>query len=439
LSIVDKFISGAKIFENTHLCILKKVGAAMKTSEEMACMLYDTVNSRRYLEEYRTKPTFFTRSTQILTMPRLVGLILCNNRNSAQVMLIDFFRKIEGKTVSKQSLFEAREKVSADAFSYLNDLITEQFYAQSDFPRWRGFRVQAIDGSMFEIPNGAGDEFGYQKTVGNDFAQARALAVTDVMSGILVAATLRNVSQGERAIAMDMAGRLLMGAFDLFLFDRGFYSKEMCEAFSRNGAKFIMRVKRNCQHDIDAANLPDQTVHIGRKLTLRVINITLENGDTERLVTNLFDESFTAADFGEIYQKRWGVETNFLMLKERLQIEDFSSAKITLILQDFYASVVVYNLTQVACLDVEKERKQNGIDNEHKYEYRVNRNIAFHEMREFCIHAVTAPNPIERIRLLRQLETICTRFVQPISPNRSKPRTVKNPGKKYPMNRKSNR
>jgi IS4 transposase len=113
----------------------------------------------------------------------------------------------------------------------------------------------------------------------------------------------------------------------------------------------------HCFCEVNQANKLDQVVVYRQSgevdLRLWVINYVLPNGEIEKLVTNIFDPSFSVEMFGELYRMCWGVETCFRTLKSRLEIEIFSSAKEELILQDFYVSVFVYNLTMAASHEVE--------------------------------------------------------------------------------------
>jgi hypothetical protein len=356
-----------------------------------------------------------------------------------QIVVNDFWRrKKESVAVKKQSLFEAREKIRPEAFEHLHKIVVERFYNQPDVPKWRGMRVIAVDGSVFEVPNSSKETFGTQKTPGNDFAQARAVAFTDVTNNMLISAQLHPLAYDERSIAMDMVEELATTENDIFLFDRGFYSKTLCQRFCKNGAKFLLRAKGHCQKEIDAANLADQVIAIDGDFPVRVINYELPGGRMERLVTNLFDTTISVADFGELYAKRWGVEINFLMLKERLQIENFSSGKAALILQDFYAAALVYNLMTIVCINAQEERIKSGQDKTNKYQYQINRNVAVHEIRECLIDAVCANSKEDRARLFSRMESMIAMSAEPIRPGRSSTRTVRYPGKKFPFNLKAN-
>ena len=55
-------------------------------------------------------------------------------------------------------------------------------------------------------------------------------------------------------------------------------------------------------------------------LTLRSVHFLLEDGTTEYLVTNLMPEQMATEKFPDLYRLRWGVESKYRELKNRLEI-----------------------------------------------------------------------------------------------------------------------
>jgi len=220
----------------------------------------------------------------------------------------------------------------------------------------------------------------------------------------------------------------------LFLFDRGFFSRDLASEIYDH-AKFLFRVNSQSLREINEANACDQIVTRRERgkpdLHLRVINYTLPNGEIEKLVTNIFDTSFTVEDFGELYSMRWGVETCFLTLKSRLQIENFSSAKRELILQDFYASVFVYNMIIAAISEATVEKP---VEKQSKYAYKPNKNIAIAEIRGILIDSFSEDDPIKRQSAFMRAMDIISRSVVPIRNDRSLKRTVKYKSAKFHLN-----
>jgi hypothetical protein len=398
------------------------------------------VNNKLTVQTYRSKETYFTRTTAKLTFERLVSFILGNNRNSAQVALNDFFRDTEDEPVAKQTLFEARDKISYEAFSDLSDKIVDDFYSGGDALTYKGYTLLGVDGSLFQAPQGSLPIFGGQKSARCDTvsAQVRALVISDVMNRITVKAALNPISDGERKMFLETFEKLRKFKRSLLIFDRGFYSNELVEALNKAEVSFLFRVKLSCcQKDIDAANKRDQVITVG-ETKIRIFNLILPSGETEKLATNVFDEDFVVSDFYAVYDKRWGVETSYLMVKERLAIENFTSSKKNLMLQDFYAAVITYNLMEIACMEQEAKRRENNADVTRKYEQSANRNIVAHEVRECLISVMLETNHAEVGRKMAHIHRIIYRFFKDIRPNRLYSRNVKFPSKKYPMNKKRN-
>jgi hypothetical protein len=399
------------------------------------------ITNNDFIAAYRNKPSYFSRSSAKLTFETLLLFLLTLPRQSAQCA-INRFIKERGYEFSlhKQSLFEAREKLSHRAFIDLNNNFFLPEYAYCDtFKTHHGLRVIAVDGSVFDVPAGA-DYFGTLKTCSQAAPKAQVVAFTDVMNEYIIRAEMYPYGVGETNITRQMFSEFWQtdsAADNLFMFDRGFFSRDLAREIYDH-AKFLFRV--NCQSlkEINEANACDQTVIRSEKgkpdLRLRVINYTLPNGEIEKLVTNIFDTSFSAEDFGELYRMRWGVETCFLTLKSRLQIENFSSAKRELILQDFHASVFVYNMMIAAINEaaLEKTAKEQS-----KYIYKPNKNIAIAEIRNILIDSLSDDDPIKRQSSFMRAMNIISRSVVPIRNDRSLKRTVKYKSAKFPLNKKS--
>jgi hypothetical protein len=413
----------------------------LKSLQAFIGKIAELIANNTFIAAYRNKPSYFSRSSAKLTFDKLLLFMLTLPRQSAQCA-INRFIKERGYDFSlhKQSLFEAREKLSHRVFIDLNNNLFLRDYAYSDtFKTHHGLRVIAVDGSVFDVPAGA-DYFGSLKTSGQAAPKAQVVAFTDVMNEYIIRAEIHPYGVGETNITRQMFGDFWQTdntADNLFMFDRGFFSRDLAREIYDH-AKFLFRVNSQSLKEINDANACDQTVIRRDKgkpdLRLRVINFTLPNGEIEKLVTNIFDTSFTAEDFGELYRMRWGVETCFLTLKSRLQIENFSSAKRELILQDFYASVFVYNIMMAAINEatVENPAKKQG-----KYVYKPNKNIAIAETRCILIDSLSEDDPIKRQSVFMRAMDIISRSVVPIRNDRSLKRTVKYKSAKFPLNRKS--
>jgi len=71
------------------------------------------------------------------------------------------------------------------------------------------------------------------------------------------------------------------------------------------------------------------------------VTVRLSTGELEILVTSLLDEEgYPTAAFKEIYNLRWGVETLYDVVKNRLSLENFSGKTAHAVLQDFHALIL---------------------------------------------------------------------------------------------------
>jgi len=170
---------------------------------------------------------------------------------------------------------------------------------------------------------------------------------------------------------------------------------------------------------------------------LRVVTFTLPSGVIEKLFTNIFDESFTVGDFKMLYNKRWGIETRYRTLKSLLEIDNFSSSKKQIIEQDFYATIFIANLLAVVQNYADEEVKLE--DNNLKYKYKTNTNVAISELKAMVLDVVMSTNPFKKIFVMRKLLNEIKYYILPIRNDRKgNLRKVKYPNVKYPFNKKGN-
>jgi transposase InsO family protein len=77
---------------------------------------------------------------------------------------------------------------------------------------------------------------------------------------------------------------------------------------------------------------------------------------------------------GNWYHKRWGIETKYQQVKQRLELENFSRRLVDNIRQDFYAMMTVSNMLASFVREANREVRKEGEKRGNKYEYQVNVN-----------------------------------------------------------------
>lgn len=93
-------------------------------------------------------------------------------------------------------------------------------------------------------------------------------------------------------------------------------------------------------------------------MRFRIIRIKISEGLYETLVTNLWEDTFSAEDIRKIYKMRWGIETSFRELKYHIGLIAFHSKKKDCMIQEIFASLIMYNfsmlITENIALDDDK-------------------------------------------------------------------------------------
>ena len=355
--------------------------------------------------------------------------------------------KREEESYSQQAFSKGRMRIKWEAFQELYQLSVKSFYESADFKKYRGYRVSAIDGSKLSLPTHPDtvNEFGVQKSTGNQ-AQALASSLCDVLNGVVIDASLDRHDASERELAKQHIERLseIRTEKELLLFDRGYPSSDLIKHIEEKGFKYVIRTNANqAVLLIKKAKTDDEIVtHTFRakniSLTVRFVQLRIPGSDeTEYLITNLFDSDFTKDDFLNIYHMRWGIETRYDDLKNKLRIEDFSGTTPLAIRQDFYATMLLLNMTAMLIYDNEAEIERLHNSGSNKYEYKANVNNVISVLKTDVVNMVIHAGTRKGNRLLSKIRKELAAAVIPIRPDRHFPRTPSHRGNKFPPNRRA--
>ena len=165
-------------------------------------------------------------------------------------------------------------------------------------------------------------------------------------------------------------------------------------------------------------------------IKVRVTKINLGNGQTELLITNLFDkENYTIEDISELYNLRWGVEEGFKNLKPKMKIEQFGCRKSEGIFQEFYAHIFCINMVSlvgnVANIQIEAKTSHR------KWKYKFNWKNAYRFVREKILKLLF----LKHIgKLLDKLIAEVSGSLIPVIPDRLFPRDLRHRNKRSRIN-----
>ena len=69
-------------------------------------------------------------------------------------------------------------------------------------------------------------------------------------------------------------------------------------------------------------------------MRVRVVKFILPSGQTETLITDLFD--MPESRFQELYFLRWGLEEKYDVVKNKLELPNFTGRTVNVLYQDFW-------------------------------------------------------------------------------------------------------
>src|SRR5947208_3613273 len=372
--------------------------------ESLRAKLHDET----FWSRHRVRAQDFTRHRQ-LTFPVLMLFVLQQTVKSIQRHLHDFLNDLaEGsifEPVTPGAVTHARAKLNDSAFIELNQecVLQTVYHSERPIQRWRGHRLVGIDSSLVRLPDSdeLGQEFGWKEacnqngSTGTRFPEARLSVVYDLLNRAGLEARLEASTVGEVSMARRQLVQLQPG--DIQINDRGFTGFIYLALILQQGTHFIARCSTGSFLDaqqmfrLNRANQskvvwlyapPDQKAECRRlelplKIKVRFVSLRLPTGELEVLATSLLDEEqYPTKEFLTVYHWRWGHETFHLMLKGRLELENFSGRTVEAVQQDVQAAVLLANLESVlsepaqACL---KEQSANAT-----HPLQVNRSTSYH-------------------------------------------------------------
>ncbi|MEQ6390943.1 IS4 family transposase [Bacillaceae bacterium S4-13-58] len=382
-----------------------------------------------FMCESRSKASYFTREGRNkLTFSSTILFMLNFVKNSFQIELDDYFELLgkNTKSISKQAFSEARKKIKPDAFIHLFDTIVDWYYKENPWNKFMGFRLFAIDGSILELNNSKRlrDAFDVSKGSSIELARAMASCIYDIENNLIVKAIITKCTDSERTIAIK-----LMDSFkehrtenDLFLFDRGYPSLDFFAYLLESKVKFVVRTPANNYKSSIQALVPDQIINLKRKggiMQLRAIRFTLPSGEEELLITNIFDETFGIQEFKTLYFKRWGIETKYDELKNKLQLQKFTGDTPLSVEQDFYATMFLSNMASLIKHEADEIIAKDQEGKDLKYVYTTNNNVLIGKLKTKLVRILLEESPRRRNKLYKKMLDEAQRCRTPIRPGRS--------------------
>lgn len=395
---------------NTFLCIFKIMVIDMiKLAEKILDKTSELLSSTEFVDRHKTTETSFLRN-RVLGFKNIMGICLNFSKRTLQVEIDDYFYNLKtDNTVTKQAFSKQRTSISPTAFTELFNLTVDTIFKDKAIKSYKGHRFFAIDGSIHQLPRhkGTADHFGTNAS--SAIPEARVSALCDVLSNFLIHTEISSNKVDERTLAKKHLDFFLKykKSKDVVIFDRGYPSKGMIDYLHKNKIKYIIRLPKNYNKTIQNSTENDFFITIdGHRF--RVIQMVLDSGEKEILATNLGRKAFLWHEFKELYHFRWAIETRYDTLKNKLRVETFSGKTVTAVLQDFYATMYLANVTSAVKLvtdemifqDIFAKKSEGKV---YKHDYKTNENVLIGTLKNKLIFAIIKDSKTKRKCWLHRL------------------------------------
>jgi len=429
----------------------------LKKTAGFLAVLRNKKREESFQNKHKIGKNSFTR-TRKLGFDKIMTMMIKKSNKSLQNSINDTQLALEEDvTITNSAYTQARAKLNYTAFKEFAEIARDMFYEDGEYETYQGFRILAIDGSVTTLPNTADvkKEFNPMKVkcqikdFAKDVSQARVSCLFDVLNNIAIDSSItnKNKSEDNDLVAYDERMLALQHLYDctlndLTIMDRGYPSFELFAAVYNNTnilcrlrknifskAKFLFDAyseKKDVILEINAPKyLKDELREndIPVKMKIRFVQVILDNGTVEVLCTNVLNtQRLKTSDFKELYALRWGIETYFDLIKNRLSLENFTGQTALAVKQDFFATIFLTNYESMMTYDMNEELKEKTKDN--KYIQKVNKAVSFNVIKHKVFDLLYLDNPIDM--MLEQMEKLFLTNTIVIRPNRkSKPRLDK--------------
>lgn len=433
----------------------------MKYKKYAICKTKQTILDKNSILLYRMSEKYFTRNRK-MNFEKVVMYGLNKKGLTSKMEIEEFNEIVDSKDISSPAVLKQRKKLNAQIYKDMMQNNLKGFYNEfsDEVKLFKGYIVTATDGSDFEILNTKATRENYNSTKDNtSVARAHVSNNFDLLNKYILSTIIGPETSNE--IEMDKEHLKEIKAMNLKypiirVKDRGYVSLKDIYFSNKNNDKFVTRLKKtDFKKQVMAMKTNDEIIEIPYQydrvrrykdsdpefyklmeetkasVFVRIVKIVLPTGETEILMTNLTQEEVSYEEMNELYQLRWGIETNYHYLKESLKIEAITSSIDNLIKQDIYSQMFVFNLLQAIVNDANENIK----DLKYKHEMRINFNMAIGFFKKFFILILIEEDMDLREKLMDKLEEKIEKYLEPVRPGRKYPRN-KDKKNKYPINKR---
>lgn len=420
----------------------------IKQSEIILNILKEEIFSDQIRIKYRMSDTDFTRKRK---QPFGEVLLFMFNllRKSIVIEIDTFLQNMKSKLgagivcdFTSSAFVQKRNKINPQVFNHLSQVITDNYYVKENLnvKLFQGFRLLAVDGTKLTLPltKELKEFYGESKNqTDTSIVQAMSSSLYDLLNHLVIDSVIENIKTDERKLALRHKEHWTKN--DLIIYDRGYPSYDFKYEHIRKSVDYLIRAKKDHSNVVKSFVNSKKTTMIvdifppaGRvfpgkdydkntNIKVRLVRVDLPNGEVEILMTSLLDsKTYPTNMFKELYFLRWGIETFYDELKNKLKVEHFSGYSKASIQQDFFCAIFISNLQSIIVNDLQEELK--GKNKFTKLDYKINTNLSYGFLKNRILELLFNDAPLESV--YSELQKLFLQNTVPIRKNRSNKRQV---------------
>jgi len=357
-----------------------------------------------------------------------------------------------GRSPTAASVTKARARLPVAVWEKLFAWVSQRGQELSScLDKWRGHRVVLLDGTCVSMPDRPElfAAFGRCRTRHGEgrYPVARLVTVALANTMTVLGYAMGAYREDETRLSLPLLGRLKQG--DLLVADRHYAGANLYHGYLSAGLEFLTRVHQRVkvsrlrrletyargdfltEMKIDPAyRKKDPT--LPAMVIVRLIQVVIRSRGKREvtwLVTSLLDpKRYPAREIGELYARRWRIETLFREVKINLCADVLRSKTADGVRKEIIARLIAVNIVRMIILEAAIE---HGID--------PLRLSFVHATRAILSFApALATEPIWKLPSIYQamLHEIASQIV-PQRPGRNEPRAVRRDRKPYPRLRET--
>ena len=348
--------------------------------------------------------------------------------------------------VAPSAIVQGRQRLGSEAMRQVFHQTQQLWHQDAEHPRWCGLQLLGVDGVVWRAPDTADNTEAFTKpitTAGESaWPMVRMVCQMELTSHLLTGAAMDKYSTSE----MILAEQLIETTPDnsLTLFDRGFYSLGLLNAWQHKGQNrhWLIPLKKGAQYEVvEKLGKQDARVRIATSpqaqkkwpglpthVEARLLHKKVKGKECFILTSMLDTTQFMGDEIVDLYSQRWEIELGYREMKQQLLANEFTlrSKKSEMVKQELWGVLLCYNLIRYQMVRMAKTLP--GIyPNELSFTLCANAIVSLFERGFTLISAHHIPKELED--LTRKAEFFILPFRRE---ERSYPRLVKRKPSKYP-------